>query len=61
MDLGLLQKEIGQRIGVCSLTITNWENGRTEPDSRHLPAILGFLGYDQWPIPAKSVGCTPIV
>jgi transcriptional regulator with XRE-family HTH domain len=46
LDLGFDQKTIGQRIGVCCLTITGWEKGRTKPKVRHLPAIITFLGYD---------------
>jgi transcriptional regulator with XRE-family HTH domain len=49
MDLGLFQKDLADRIGSDTTTITNWEKGRSEPEIRFLPAILGFLGYDPCP------------
>jgi transcriptional regulator with XRE-family HTH domain len=51
LDLGLEQKIIGQRMGVCCLTISGWEKGHTEPKVRHLPDIIAFLGYDPRPEP----------
>jgi transcriptional regulator with XRE-family HTH domain len=51
MDLKLLQKDIGQRLGVHCLTITNWELGKTKPEIRHLPTIISFLGYDPRSMP----------
>jgi transcriptional regulator with XRE-family HTH domain len=51
LDLGFDQKTIGQRIGVCCLTITGWEKRHTKPKVRHLPAIITFLGYDPRPEP----------
>ena len=46
LDLGLLQREVAAEIGVDASSVYNWENGRTEPELRHLPAIIRFLGYD---------------
>jgi transcriptional regulator with XRE-family HTH domain len=31
LDLGLLQRELAERIGVSKETVTNWELGRTSP------------------------------
>ena len=45
LDLGLLQREVAERIGVTADTITNWELARTEPGIRCLVAIIDFLGY----------------
>ena len=45
LDLGLFQKEVAERIGVTTQTITNWELARTEPGIRCLVAIIDFLGY----------------
>ena len=45
LDLGLLQREVAERIGVTTDTITNWELARTEPGIRSLVAIIDFLGY----------------
>jgi len=47
MDRGLLQREAAEEIGVTTSTLGNWETGFvTDPEVRHLPAILSFLGYD---------------
>jgi transcriptional regulator with XRE-family HTH domain len=46
LDLGLLQREVGQRIGVCCSTVWNWEKGGREPEINHLPAVIAFLGYE---------------
>ena len=51
MDLGLTQKVVAQRMGGCVATITNWELNRTLPELRHLPGIIGVLGYDPLPSP----------
>jgi transcriptional regulator with XRE-family HTH domain len=42
---------------VCATvqTVANWEKGRSEPEPRHYPAILSFLGYDPSPEP-KTLG-----
>ena len=45
LDLGLLQREVAECIGVTPDTITNWELARTEPGIRCYPAIIEFLGY----------------
>jgi transcriptional regulator with XRE-family HTH domain len=46
IELGLLQREVAQLIGVTALTITNWELGRTNPSVRSLPGIFRFLWRD---------------
>jgi len=45
LDLGLLQKEVAQRLGVHKDTICNWETNRTSPPLRYLPRIIQFLGH----------------
>ena len=45
LELRLLQKDIAERIGVCEDTITNWENGYSEPDIQYYPALIHYLGY----------------
>jgi len=50
IDLKLLQKQVGDRIGVDGTTITNWERNATIPAVRYIPAIGQFLGYDPEPI-----------
>lgn len=49
LDLKLLQKEVGQRMGVHSASITNWELGKTDPELCHMEAVIRFLGYDPRP------------
>lgn len=51
LDLGLLQREVAEQIGVDTTTITNWELGHSSADFRSLPAIVVFLGYDPRPEP----------
>ena len=57
IDLALLQSEVAKRIGVCETTVWNWEKGGLEPEIRHLPAIICFLGYDPRP-DAQTLGET---
>ena len=45
LDLELMQKEVAERIGVDTDTITNWELNRTVPEIRCYPSIIEFLGY----------------
>ena len=52
LDLGLLQKQVADQIGVDELTVTNWERNATVPAIRHIPAIIRFLGYD--PLPSAN-------
>jgi transcriptional regulator with XRE-family HTH domain len=49
LDLGLLQREVAERLGADLKTIANWEGQRSEPTFRHFPALLAFLGYDPRP------------
>jgi transcriptional regulator with XRE-family HTH domain len=46
LNLGLLQREAAERIGVDTTTITNWELGHTAPALCWLPKVIRFLGYD---------------
>ena len=46
LDLGLLQKEVAERLGVDAMTICNWETNRTSPQLRFIPRIIAFLGYN---------------
>ena len=40
LDLGLLQGEVADRLGVTESSVTNWELSRTEPELRFLPGIV---------------------
>jgi DNA-binding transcriptional regulator YiaG len=44
MDLGLLQAQVAERIGVTKSTVYNWEHGRN-PARQHQAKIIQFLGY----------------
>ncbi|HUF35564.1 MAG TPA: helix-turn-helix transcriptional regulator [Gemmatimonadales bacterium] len=46
LDLGLLQREVADRLGVDETTVTNWELNRTAPVLRFLPRIIAMLGFD---------------
>lgn len=55
LDLGLLQREAAQTMGVSKATVWLWEASRVEPEVFMYPAIIAFLGYDPFPEP-KSRG-----
>ena len=46
LDLGLLQGEVADALGVAESTICSWETGRTSPQLRFIPRIIAFLEYD---------------
>jgi transcriptional regulator with XRE-family HTH domain len=54
LDLGLNQKTTGQRMGVHGGTVWNWESGQRKPETKNLPAIIAFLGYNPIPAPAAK-------
>ncbi|MBI3089379.1 MAG: helix-turn-helix domain-containing protein [Candidatus Tectomicrobia bacterium] len=43
LDLGLLQKDVAEVIGVDATTIYNWEKGRVVPARRYVKEIIRFL------------------
>jgi len=49
LDLSLFQSQVAELIGVCPLTITNWEGNASQPPVQYIPAIIRFLGYDPFP------------
>ena len=51
LQLGLTQKAAGERLGVNSWTVLNWEKGKTEPPVEAIRKIIGFLGHDPFPKP----------
>jgi transcriptional regulator with XRE-family HTH domain len=55
MDLGLLQREVAEIIGVTVSSIYNWEHG-TEPELQYNPSIIKFLGYIPFDCPDDTVG-----
>ena len=46
LQLGLSQKEAGERLGVTSFTVLNWEKGKTEPLGRLMRRILDFMNQE---------------
>jgi transcriptional regulator with XRE-family HTH domain len=48
LDLGLLQREVAERLSADTCSVTNWELNRTKPALWFLPAIVRFLGYVPW-------------
>jgi transcriptional regulator with XRE-family HTH domain len=60
LDLGLLQREVAEKIGVTKATIYHWERQRTQPEIRFIARIIEFLGYDPIPQPKSfSDGSSP--
>lgn len=55
IELGLLQKEVADRLGLDQSTVGNWEKDRTYPAVRFLPRLIEYLGYDPLPKP-KTIG-----
>lgn len=51
-ELGLLQREAGERIGVSADTVANWEKCKTKPVPAQFKPLMDFLGYD--PMPAAT-------
>ena len=49
LDVGLLQSQVADQIGVDATTITNWESNRTAPAIRYFPSIIWFLDYNPFP------------
>lgn len=54
-ELGLLQREAGQRMGVSAETVANWEKGKAKPIPSQFKPVVAFLGYDPAPEP-KTLG-----
>lgn len=52
LDLKMLQREVGERIGVGETSVFTWEANRSQPDLKYMPAVIRFLGYS--PLPAAK-------
>jgi transcriptional regulator with XRE-family HTH domain len=50
-ELGLLQREAAERMGIQRDTYVNWETGKTEPVTVQFRPLVEFLGYDPTPVP----------
>jgi transcriptional regulator with XRE-family HTH domain len=51
-QLGLLQREAAERMGIGTETYANWEKGKTEPVASQFRPVVAFLGYDPTPAPS---------
>ncbi|MDP1966928.1 MAG: helix-turn-helix transcriptional regulator [Reyranella sp.] len=50
-ELGLLQREAAQLMGILTETYGNWEKDKTEPVAAQFRPVVQFLGYDPTPAP----------
>jgi transcriptional regulator with XRE-family HTH domain len=50
-ELGLLQREVAERMGVSTDTVVNWEKDNTKPVAAQFRPVVAFLGYDPTPAP----------
>ena len=56
LDLGLLQRDAAERLGVHKMTVNNWENNRRSPQLRFVPRIIEFLGYIPYDAQPEALG-----
>jgi transcriptional regulator with XRE-family HTH domain len=50
-QLGLLQREAAERMGIQRDTYVNWEKDKTRPVASQFRPVMAFLGYDPTPAP----------
>jgi len=50
----MTQAMLAKRLNVRIENVANWEHSRTIRDIRHLPEIIGFLGYNPMETGAKN-------
>jgi transcriptional regulator with XRE-family HTH domain len=55
-QLGLLQRETAEMLGVSTDTVVNWENENTKPVAAQFRPVVAFLGYDPTPEPRTLAG-----
>ena len=55
MDLGLTRKGLAAKLSVSAESSRSWEESRTKPATRFLPAIYDFLG-DCPLLPGRTLG-----
>jgi transcriptional regulator with XRE-family HTH domain len=46
LDRGLWQEHVAAELGVAVGTLLNWERNHTRVQTRFMPKVLAFLGYD---------------
>ena len=55
-ELGLLQREAAERMGIQRDTYVNWEKDKTRPVASQFRPVVAFLGYDPTPAPETLSG-----
>jgi transcriptional regulator with XRE-family HTH domain len=50
-ELGLLQREAADQMGIDRWTYINWEKDKTRPVAARFRPVIAFLGYDPTPEP----------
>jgi transcriptional regulator with XRE-family HTH domain len=50
-ELGLLQREVAERMSIDTWTYLNWEKDKTAPVPARFRPVVEFLGYDPTPAP----------
>lgn len=54
LEVGLTQRQLGERLGVDMYSVSNWEKGKTKTfPAKVMPAVIGFLGYNPEPKPEE--------
>lgn len=56
MDLGISQEATAKQLGVSEDCICYWENCRKQPQIRHYPSIIAFLGYSPFDFETETFG-----
>ena len=54
IELGLLQRQVADRLGADPQSVNAWELNYRQPALRRLPAITEFLGYDPNVVPDQA-------
>ena len=57
-ELGLLQREAAERMGIWTETYAYWENGHSEPVASQFRPVVAFLGFDLWRDKQDESGAT---
>lgn len=55
IELDLMQKDVGEEIGVTEECIGLWERSIVEPTVEYFPLIIKFLGYFPWDIETDTL------
>ena len=56
LDLGLLQREVAEKLGVDKDSVYYWEKNRYSPSLQVIPRTIKFLGYLPYDTSSQSLG-----